>query len=115
MATPLPADQHPLPASRFTAKAVIGFLVYLLLIPALLLVAAGDGTWLMGWIYVALYLGSVIGSRLVALKISPAMLSERARFAQVEGVNAWDRLLMFLVALIGPLATLVVAGLALHS
>jgi protein-S-isoprenylcysteine O-methyltransferase Ste14 len=111
MATSSPTDKQPLPASRFTARAIIGFLIYLLLVPALLLVAAGDGTWLMGWTYVALYLGSAIGSRLVALKISPAMLSERARFTQVEGVKTWDRLLVFLVALVGPLATLVVAGL----
>jgi protein-S-isoprenylcysteine O-methyltransferase Ste14 len=111
MANPLPADQHPLPASRFTAKAVIGFLVYLLLTPALLLLAAGDATWIMGWVYVALSLGAAIGSRLVALKISPEMLSERARYTEVEGVDIRDRVLMTFAALIGPAATLVVAGL----
>lgn len=111
MATPPPAEKHPFPASRYTAIAVIGFLAYMLLIPGLLLVVAGDGAWLMGWTYVALYVGSGIGSRLVALKVSPGMLSERARFAQAEGVNRWDRALMLLVALVGPIAMLVVAGL----
>ncbi len=111
MATASPADQQPRQASRFAVKAVIGFLVYLLLTPALLLLAAGDARWIMGWAYIALSLGAAIGSRLVALKISPEMLSERARYTEVEGVDGRDRVLMTVSALIGPAATLVVAGL----
>lgn len=92
-------------------RALIGFLVYLLLVPALLFIVAGTVNWPMAWVYVALLLVSTLGSRLIVLRRNPDTLRERARFTSAEGMKAWDRLLVPIVGLLGPMATMVVAGL----
>ncbi len=108
-------DSSPAPRSathvRFSVRAVIGFAAYLLFGPALLLLAGGDAGWLSAWIYTALALVAVVGSRLLALKIAPSMLGERSRSLEAEDAPAWDRALAFLSALIGPLLVLLLAGL----
>ncbi len=92
-------------------KVVVGFLIYSLFTPAALLLASGDLRWTMAWVYIAIYLASVIGSRLVALKKSPGLLAERSRFTQAADTPAWDRALVPVVALVGPFAMIVTAGL----
>jgi protein-S-isoprenylcysteine O-methyltransferase Ste14 len=99
------------PQARISQRAVIGFATYLLLGPALLLLAGGDARWLSAWIYSALALVAVVGSRLLALKIAPSMLGERSRAMQAEDAPAWDRRLVFLTALLGPVLVLLLAGL----
>jgi protein-S-isoprenylcysteine O-methyltransferase Ste14 len=93
------------------ARAIIGFAVYLILVPALLLVAGGDARWPMGWAYAGLYVAAAGGSRLVSWKVSPDMLRERAAALQADEVPAWDRRLVFIAALMGPLSAVLVAGL----
>ncbi|OGO47743.1 MAG: hypothetical protein A2Z30_08670 [Chloroflexi bacterium RBG_16_64_43] len=90
---------------------MLGFAAYLLLTPLVLFLAGGEAAWLAAWVYFVLAIVAVIGSRLIALKVSPEMLVERSRFGEAQGVPTWDRLLGSIVALAGPLATLVVAGL----
>lgn len=92
-------------------RAVIGFTLYVLLVPVLLFVAAGTWNWPMAWVYVALFLASTLGSRLVVLKRSPDTLRERARFTSAEGTRAWDRVLVMIVGLVGPALTALIAGL----
>lgn len=92
-------------------RALIGFLIYVLLVPALLFIAAGTVNWPMAWVYVALFLASTLGSRGVVLKRNPDTLRERAQFRSAEGVKAWDRTLVLLVGLLGPAASALVAGL----
>jgi hypothetical protein len=70
------------------AKALLGFLIYLFLIPAFLFIAAGTVRWQMAWVYVALLLASTLGSRLIVLKRHPDTLCERARFTTSEGTKA---------------------------
>jgi protein-S-isoprenylcysteine O-methyltransferase Ste14 len=82
-----------------------------LLTSALLFVAAGTIHWPAGWIYVLSALAATLGSRLIALRVHPDMLRERARFAQGEGVPAWDRWLAPIAGIVGPVATVIVAGL----
>jgi protein-S-isoprenylcysteine O-methyltransferase Ste14 len=102
----------PSPAqTRLNPRAAVGFLVYLLLTPAALLLAGGDLRWGMAWAYIAITLAGVIGSRLLVLKKNPAMLAERSRFAEVEGVPAWDRLMSLFVGLVGPFILIIVEGL----
>ena len=96
---------------QLTPKVIVGFLVYLLLTPAALLLIGGDLRWTMAWVYIFITLAGVIGSRLLALKKNPEMLAERSRFTQAEGTPAWDRVLVPVVALIGPFAMIIVAGL----
>jgi len=92
-------------------RAVIGFLLYLFLVPALLFIAAGTIDWPMAWVYAVLLLAATLGSRLIVLKRNPETLRERARFTSSEGTKPWDRALVMIVGLYGPMATMIVAGL----
>jgi protein-S-isoprenylcysteine O-methyltransferase Ste14 len=92
-------------------RAVIGFALYVLSVPALLFISAGTVHWPMAWVYVVQLVGSTVGSRLIVLKRNPETLRERARFTSAEGTKTWDRFLVMVVGLYGPMATMVVAGL----
>ena len=97
--------------TKHLIRAAIGFLIYFLMVPIALFVSAGTTRWTMGWLYVILLLVSTFGSRLIVLKRNPDTLRERARFISAEGTKAWDRILVMIVGLLGPLATVIVAGL----
>lgn len=101
----------PQPAKEITPKAVIRFVLILLLLPLVLFGTAGSLAWPMAWVYVGIYFASAFVSRLIVMIKFPELLSERAQFVQAEGVKDWDRLLAPLIALIGPLITLIVIGL----
>ena len=96
---------------RIGWRAVIGFVAYALLSAVALFAAAGTLHWAWGWVYVGLSLAVTLASRLIVLRTSPDLLQERARFVQAEGVKPWDRWLMPLVGLIGPMSLALVAGL----
>ena len=91
-------------------RGIIGFLIFLLLVPTVLFAAAGTLRWLMGWLYAALLLTSSAVSRLIVLKKNPDLLYERAGFTRSEGTKTWDRMLV-IVGLYGAIATVIVAGL----
>jgi protein-S-isoprenylcysteine O-methyltransferase Ste14 len=97
--------------SRGVVRAAVGFGVYALGVPALLFIAAGTLDWPMAWLYVGLLLTSTLGSRLVVLVRNPDLLRERAQFTQAKDTQAWDRLLVAIVGLLGPIVMMVVAGL----
>jgi protein-S-isoprenylcysteine O-methyltransferase Ste14 len=97
--------------SRNLVRAVIGFTLYIFFVPALLFIAAGTLNWPMAWVYVALLLASTLGSRLIVFKRNPDTLRERARFTSSEGTEPWDRFLVMVVGLFGPMLTMLVAGL----
>jgi protein-S-isoprenylcysteine O-methyltransferase Ste14 len=92
-------------------KAVVGFLVYLFAVPALLFVSAGTIAWPMGWVFVALFVGSIAASRMIVWRRRPDLLAERARFTEAEGALPRDRPLAVFVGLVGPMLLVVVAGL----
>jgi protein-S-isoprenylcysteine O-methyltransferase Ste14 len=98
-------------SKRGFLRAVLGFALYLFLTPALLFICAGTLDWPMAWIYVSLGLISAIGSRLIALRLNPDLLRERARFAEAEGTKPWDRILSPFVGILGPMLGMIVAGL----
>lgn len=92
-------------------RAILGFATYLILLSLALFLPAGTTAWPAGWLAVGLMLGAVVGSRLLVLRSNPDLLIERARYTRGEGAQGWDRVLVPIVGLIGPLAVLVVAGL----
>jgi protein-S-isoprenylcysteine O-methyltransferase Ste14 len=98
-------------SNRGLLRAAIGFLVYLLLVPALLFISAGSLNWPMAWVYVGLALVSTVGSRLIILRRNPDLLRERASFSEAEGTKSWDRILSPFVGLFGPMLGMIVAGL----
>jgi protein-S-isoprenylcysteine O-methyltransferase Ste14 len=92
-------------------KAVLRFAIFTLSMPLVLFVSAGQLDWVMGWIFVGLLIAFTAVSRVLVYRKNPELLAERARSLEAEDVKGWDRVLVALVALYGPLATLVVAGL----
>jgi protein-S-isoprenylcysteine O-methyltransferase Ste14 len=100
----------PLPRKQIV-RAIVGFALYLLLVPALLFLSAGTIAWLMAWVYMVLLLASTLVSRLIVFRRNPEALRERARFTSSEGTKAWDRVLVMIVGLYGPVAIMIVAGL----
>jgi protein-S-isoprenylcysteine O-methyltransferase Ste14 len=96
---------------RQLVRAVVGFTAYLVLGPALLFLAAGTWDWPIAWLFVAFVLLSTIGSRLIAWRRNPDLLRERAQFTDAEGAQSWDRALVTIVALVGPMIMMVVIGL----
>lgn len=95
-------------------RVVLQFAIFVLLLPLVLFVAAGSLNWPMAWVYVGIHVFFAIVSRLIAFRRNPDLLVERAQSLKAETVKGWDRLLVLLVALVGPLATWIVAGLDLR-
>lgn len=75
----------------------------------LLLLAAGTVRWVWGWIYLAV-VGAVVGFYgRTLLTLHPDLIEERHR--PPAGAKAWDKPLVAIVGVVGPLVLLVSAGL----
>lgn len=93
------------------AKLVMMALVFFLLLPFSLLIAAGTWAWAMGWLYLLFFLFSTIGSRVIMVFIAPDLLRERAESMSKTDVPAWDKVLMPIVGALAPFAIHITAGL----
>ncbi len=100
----------PSPAT-LTWRHVVGFAIGSLVGPALLFAAAGRLDWPAGWAYSAVILATIVGSRIAVARVHPDLLRERGRTAERRNAKGWDEVLMPLVALLGPILIMVVAGL----
>jgi len=92
-------------------RAAIGFAAYLFLAPTLMFVAAGTTRWPMAWAYALILVVGTIVSRVLVWRTNPDTLRERARFASAENTQPWDRALVVIVGIGGPVTCMVVAGL----
>ena len=92
-------------------RMVIRFLVFAVLLPFVLFIAAGRLDWKMAWVYVGIHVAFTLISRLVVLKTSPETLVERARATRADDVARGDRIMVVIVGLIGPLVIWTIAGL----
>lgn len=99
------------PDRKVTFRAVLGFASYLFLNPLILFVAAGTIKWGMAWAYFVVSILAALLSRLVAHRKNPDLLEERARYQESGNVKSWDKVLMPVAALYGPLAAIIIAGL----
>jgi protein-S-isoprenylcysteine O-methyltransferase Ste14 len=98
-------------APSVNARALVRFLAFALLSPAVLFLAAGTLNWAWGWAYYAtLVLSTVVGRGLI-LRRHPDLLAERASYRTKEDAKKWDQILVRIVALYGPLISWIVAGL----
>ena len=91
--------------------ALLRIALVLLLLSAVLFVSAGTLDWPMAWAYLGSYLILTVGSRLLMLSNNPDLVRERAGSASHAGVPRWDKRIMPVVAIYGPLAMQIVAGL----
>jgi protein-S-isoprenylcysteine O-methyltransferase Ste14 len=73
-----------------------------------LFISAGQLDWVMGWVYVGVLVGNQILTALILIPSSPELLVARGRS---EGPRDLDRVLASIMALYGPVVTLIVAGL----
>jgi protein-S-isoprenylcysteine O-methyltransferase Ste14 len=92
-------------------KQVIGYVVFTFVLPLVLFLAAGRLNWWIAWAYVVIYIGMVVTGRVIIFLKNPDLIVERAQLFGGEGVKSWEKFLVPLVALYGPLAVWIVAGL----
>jgi protein-S-isoprenylcysteine O-methyltransferase Ste14 len=90
---------------------MIAMLLYFLVTPGLLFLAAGTLRWWQGWVYAVLMFTGMIAGRLMVLRVHPGLLVERATAGSQANVKAWDRRLVPWIGQIGPLLVIITAGL----
>lgn len=76
---------------------------------AALLVPAGDWRWTAAWVYLGVTVAALAGYALVVIFLQPGLIAERTK--PPETAKRWDRPLAAIVGFLGPLVTLVLAGL----
>ncbi len=96
---------------RIGWKAWFRFIAVMLLLPAALFVATGHLDWTMAWIYVGATVLCTLVSRLTVIRTNPDLIAERVQSLEREDVKSWDKMIVFFLVLLGPLATLIVSGL----
>ena len=84
-------------------------LVAKLFVAAVLFASAGRLDWVMGWVYLGVFLAFDVATALVLLPKSPELLVERNRIQ--EGTKGWDQVLVRLAAVYLPMAAWIVSGL----
>ena len=104
-------QQPPTTSKGFWLRAVILFLLSMLIGPGALFLAAGTLKWGMAWAFTGLYVLAVFGSRVLVWRKDPGLLTERARSLKAEDAKPWDRRLAAIVGLYGPLAGWITMGL----
>ena len=82
--------------------------IFILILAAILMLAAGRWNWIMGWIYIAMY-ASLTTVSLFIVPLDPELVEERTQIK--EGVKEWDKTITVIGSVLYPLAILVVAGL----
>jgi protein-S-isoprenylcysteine O-methyltransferase Ste14 len=92
-------------------RAVIRFLVTSVFMLGVLFVSAGRLQWWEGWAYTGMTLVVLVLSRSIILIKSPDMARERAEAGQREDVKTWDKILLPIIAIYGPLVSWIIAGL----
>jgi protein-S-isoprenylcysteine O-methyltransferase Ste14 len=107
----IPSDRAEEPVLHFGRKAIFRFLLYLVLLPAVLFIAAGTAEWPMGWLFAALYVFAVLIGRMIVIRKFPDLLMERAQYLEAKDTRTWDKILVPIMALYGPLVVAVVTGL----
>ncbi len=92
-------------------KMVVRFAVVALVMPFVLFAAAGRVDWWQGWVYIIITVVLSLISRYVVYLKNPELIAERAHFTESEGIKDWDKKLVVWIAIVGPLAFLITAGL----
>jgi protein-S-isoprenylcysteine O-methyltransferase Ste14 len=87
-------------------RALIKIGLFTVFFAALLFGSAGTLEWPMAWAYLAVI---CIGTAVAMMHVSPDLIAERSKIQ--AGTKSWDKVLASLVALVGPIATVVTAGL----
>ncbi len=98
-------------SSAILWKAGIRLLIISFVMLAVLFLAAGSFRWWEAWAYAGMSFLVLVSSRLVLILKNPDLALERAQAQNMDNVKDWDRVLMPLTALVGPLVSWIIAGL----
>ena len=94
------------------ARLVIRFMLIVVALPAVILFGtSGHLDWGMAWVYVGFTGVSGIVSRLLMMRKYPDLVVERATSLSKEDAKAWDKILVPIIAIFGPLVILIMVGL----
>ena len=86
-------------------RAMVRFVLLMLVLPAMLFIAAGTINWPMGWAYCIVTIVVVTASRVFMARTDPTLISERAGRHAEDGVQEWDKKLVPIVGFFGPMAS----------
>jgi protein-S-isoprenylcysteine O-methyltransferase Ste14 len=89
-------------------RILLRLMAFVLVLAAILFIAAGRWSWVMGWIYMAVYACVTVIAVLV-VPLDPDLIAERTQIK--EGVKEWDKRITVIGSVLYPLAILIVAGL----
>lgn len=73
-------------------------------------ISAGTLRWTVALAYSGVYIFGSVLSRVIANIKNPESLEERGRYNQVKDVQRWDKILVPLTALFGPMIGMLIAG-----
>jgi len=92
-------------------RLLIGIIIMLVLPAVILFGSSGRLNWGMAWVYIGMTTAFTVGSRIIMLRKNPDLIAERTKFSDKGDTKPWDKTLMPLVAILGPMVLLIVAGL----
>jgi protein-S-isoprenylcysteine O-methyltransferase Ste14 len=98
-------------AQAFPPSQWLRLIFVYLLIPALLMLCAGDLGWWQAWVYGLMVFAAGVGGRIWSEQRHPGLMMERVKFDKAPGVKPWDKILSPLMALSVGFPLVMVAGL----
>jgi protein-S-isoprenylcysteine O-methyltransferase Ste14 len=81
------------PQKAISPRNILLMIFFIIIIPFLPLLISWRWSWWEAWIYAIIGILGFAVSRALAARRHPDLLRERGRFAQQEGIKAWDRYL----------------------
>ena len=104
-------SSHSSTTSGIPWLAVIRLLILTGLMLGILFLSAGTWHWWEGWAYTGMALFVLILSRAFILIKYPDTARERAEAGHKEDVKAWDKIIVPIIAVYGPMISWIIAGL----
>ncbi len=96
---------------KLPARGWISLAAYILLYPIVLFSNAGTVRWGIAWAYLGFSTLMTLLSRLLIFRKNPDLLHERGSAQMATDVKNWDRKLVPIAAIYGPLVAIILAGL----
>ena len=96
-------------SNAISSRVILQMSFFVIVAPFLPLLISRHWDWWEAWAYAGIAVLGFASSRLLAARVHPDLLAERARFLQHEDAKSWDKILAPLVGLGGGLISPMVA------
>lgn len=96
--------------SNATLRWIVQTLVFVILFGSSLVISSGKWNWTMAWAYLGIFVLSQIIVGFFLVPLNPELVAERTQL-KASPEAQWDRPLVGIVSVFGPIAILIVAGL----